>query len=72
MVEISENVLNEEKIFEKIEEYKTLMYEPMQLHHQRFLGETFEESYPTENTIKEFAQQRAEYIPVMLEMNMAD
>lgn len=72
LVEISENVLNEEKIFEKIEEYKTLMYEPMQLHHQRFFGETFEESYPTENTIKEFAQQRAEYIPVMLEMNMAD
>lgn len=70
--EISEKVLNEEKVLEKIEEYKMLMYEPMQIYHQRFFGEAFEGSYPTEKTIKEFAQKRAEYIPIMLEMNMAD
>ena len=72
LMEIAESVLNEEKVFEKIEEYKELMYEPMQVHHKRFFGDTFEDSYPTEKTIKEFAKKRAEYIPIMLEENMAD
>ena len=64
--------MREEKVLGKIEEYKTLMFEPMQIHHQRFFGEAFEDSYPTEKTIKEFVQKRAEYIPIMLEQNMGD
>lgn len=72
ILEMSKTIFQDDLVIQKISEYEKLMFEPMQKHHQRFFGEVFEDRYPTSNGIKSFVQQRAEYIPIMLEANMLD
>ena len=38
----------------------------------KYISDAFEEKYPTASGIRKFASKRAEYIPVMLEMNIPD
>lgn len=72
LLEMSETIFKEEIVINKIEEFENLMFVPMQKHHQRFFGETFEEEYPKAESIKEFARLRAKYIPEMLSINMLE
>lgn len=72
ILEMSETIFRENLVQSKISEYEELMYTPVQKHCQRFFGKTFEGKYPTATSIKNFVAQRANYISIMLEVNMSD
>lgn len=72
ILEMSETIFQKDLVVQKVSEYVDFMFEPVRKHHQRFFGNTFEGKYPTAEGIKNFALQRAEYIPTMLEANMPD
>lgn len=70
ILNMSETIFEEELVLGKVAEYEAFMFEPVQKHHQRFFGDTFEGKYPTASGIRKFASQRSYYIPIMLENNM--
>lgn len=72
ILEMSETIFYEDIVLEKVSEYVDFMFEPVQKHHQRFFGRSYEEKYPTAESIRNFAMQRADYIPIMLEANMPE
>lgn len=72
ILEMSQTIFREELVLQKVSEYEELMYTPVQKHHQRFYGKTFDGKYPTATSIRNFVVKRADYIPIMLEANMSD
>ena len=72
ILEMSETVFQKDLVVQKVSEYVDFMFEPVRKHHQRFFGNAFEGKYPTAEGIKNFALQRAAYVPIMLEANMPD
>ena len=72
VLKMSETVFEEELVLQKVSEYEELMFEPVQKHHERFFGNTFEGKYPTISGIRKFASQRTAYISTMLDANMLD
>jgi len=72
ILEMSETILSENIILQKVAEYEKFMFEPVQNHHKRFFGKAYEGKYPTAESIREFASKRAKYIPIMLETNMSN
>ena len=72
LLEMSETLFNEELALQKIDEYEEFMYVPVQKHHERFFGKTYEGKYPAAASIREFVSRRAGYIPIMIEANLSD
>lgn len=72
ILRMSDTVFEKELVLQLVSEYEEFMFKPVQEHHKRFFGDAFEEKYPTASGIRKFASKRAEYIPVMLEMNIPD
>lgn len=72
LLTMSETIFEEELVLKKVSEYEELMFLPVQKHHDRFFGDSFQGKYPTVSGIRKFASQRSAYIPKMLESNMAD
>ena len=72
LLEIPETIFREEHALQKIDEYEELMYVPMQKHHARFFGKTFDGKYPTATSIRKFVSKRASYIAIMIENNLSD
>ena len=72
IIEMAETIFQEERVVSKVSDYVEFMFEPVRKHHERFFGKTFEGKYPTAESITNFARDRAEYIPVMLEANMPE
>lgn len=69
ILKMSETIFEEELVLQKVSEFEELMFAPVQKHHERFFGDTFQEKYPTVSGIRKFASGRAAYIPMMLENN---
>lgn len=69
ILNMSETIFRDELVLQKVSEYEEFMFEPVQKHHDRFFGDSFEGKYPTASGIRKFASQRAAYIPIMLENN---
>ena len=72
LLEMSENIFEPELVKQKVLAYENLMMKPMDKHYQRFFGGSIGTTYPTTESILEFIDQRADYIPGILAANMPD
>lgn len=67
--EMRDNVFTEDLVNEKLDEYKSIMSDPMENHYWRFFGRNSEDFTKSRRDMRKFAYSRAFYIDIMLENN---
>jgi len=70
ILEMADTIFAPELVNDKINEYETLMAEPMEKNHQRFFGMNNEMFYERADRMKRFAILRKPYVENMLEANL--
>lgn len=69
ILEMADTIFEPAVVEQKINEYETLMAEPMEKHHQRFFGTNNEMFFERADRMREFAEERKPYVELMLKTN---
>ena len=69
ILEMADTIFAPEIVEEKLAEYEKLMAEPMEKNHQRFFGTSNDSFYYRIKIMKKFANERKDYVVMMLENN---